>query len=160
MSGCIYSHFESQRSGCFDMYNMMEVNATHEGVVGGGGGAWTSATKQDVVWINIIIIESLCVNEWLWAAFMLSKRKEGLSSHESFLSYTIFSWQVSSSFLNKRQECHPPPSLPLPPAYPGWLLLRWLCVNAKQTHVQFGCWSYCMYIYPVRSRRVVTHLGR
>lgn len=46
MSGCIYSHFESHRSGCFDMYNMMEVNATHGGV---GGGAWTSATKQDVV---------------------------------------------------------------------------------------------------------------
>lgn len=59
--------------------------------------AWMFVTKQEVVTINVIIIESLGINDCLLAAFMLAKRKEGLSSHESFLSYTIFSCQVSSS---------------------------------------------------------------
>lgn len=53
--------------------------------------AWMFVTKRGVVTINVIIIESLSVNDWLLAAFMLAKRKEGLSSHESFLLYTIFS---------------------------------------------------------------------
>lgn len=48
-------------------------------------------TKQEVVTINVIIIESLGINDCLLAAFILAKRKEGLSSHESFLFYTIFS---------------------------------------------------------------------
>lgn len=53
--------------------------------------AWMFVTKQEVLTINVIIIESLGVNDWLLAAFMLAKRKEGLSSHESFLLHTIFS---------------------------------------------------------------------
>lgn len=53
--------------------------------------AWMSVTKQQVMTINVIIIKSLGINDWLLAAFMLAKRKEGLSSHESFLFYTIFS---------------------------------------------------------------------
>lgn len=90
--------------------------------------AWMFVTKQEVVTITVIIIESLGINDWLLAAFMLAKRKEGLSSHESFLFYTIFSWQVSSSSLNKRQEC------------PPWVApARWLCVNVKQSHVLSGC---------------------
>lgn len=52
---------------------------------------WMFVTKREVVTITVIIIESLGINDWLLAAFMLAKRKEGLSSHESFLSYTIFS---------------------------------------------------------------------
>lgn len=73
--------------------------------------------------IHVIIIESLGINDCLLAAFTLAKRKEGLSSHESFLFYTIFSWQVSSSSLNKGQECPPP----------GWLLLDG-CVWTSNNH--------------------------
>lgn len=85
-------------------------------------------TNQGAVLTAVIIIGSLGVNDWLLAAFMRPKRKEGLSSHESFPFYTIFSWQVSSSSLNKRQE------------YPPWVApVRGLCVSTKQTHVQSGC---------------------
>lgn len=85
--------------------------------------AWTFVTKQEVFTTNVIIIESLGINDCLLAAFMLAKRKEGLSSHESFLFYTIFSWQVSSSSLNKRQEC------------PPWVApAGWLCVWTSNNH--------------------------
>lgn len=48
-------------------------------------------TKQEAVAIIVIIIESLSINDWLLTAYMLAKRKEGLSNHESFLLHTIFS---------------------------------------------------------------------
>ena len=69
---------------------------------------------------------------------MPAKREEGLSSHESFLFYTIFSWQVSSSSLNKRQEWPPPHTHTLPP-HPGWLLLDG-CVWTSNNHTcESGC---------------------
>lgn len=142
LSGCIVTKILSFRLVFLYQCIRAECWAAGEGI---HISAWMPETKQEAVPINVIIIKSSGINEWLLAAFMLSKREEGLSSHESFLFYTIFSWQVSSSSLNKGQEC--------PPSSPGWLLLDG-CVCERQTITRVvWMWSYCIYPCPLQTRR-------
>lgn len=97
--------------------------------------------QQRVVIISWIIIESA----GLRAAAVLAKRKEELSNHESFLFYTIFSWQVSSSSLNKRQECLPHLTL----------VCVCMCRGGGGDH---AC-SLDADLLRSRNRRIVTHKG-
>lgn len=92
MSGCLYSHLNPviPRSGRCEWLVMRRGWMP---LCRGGRNhvPWMRATKQKCVWINAIKIESVGVNEWLLDAFMLAKREEGLSNHESFPFHTIFS---------------------------------------------------------------------